>query len=88
MMTHRRNEHVPWAVCGEETFIYAPDDEAPTCLGCAAGRWTALDNEQMRYINYVSSQLPSALAIPAEYLYGTTYTSNTLALDPRLAVTS
>lgn len=81
MITHAPNLYLPWAVCGEETFIYT--DDAPTCLGCAAGVWLAADNQQMRLLNHLSSQMPAMLKVPSEYLGITvTSTSNSIEVKP------
>lgn len=78
-VTHLRQEHIPWAVCGDDTGFFS---EVPTCLGCAVGTWLSLDSRDQRLLEYVSTKIAGATALPPTYLYGFTGTSNSVEIKP------
>lgn len=86
MVTHLRSGQAPWAVCGEEMFLFV--DEAPTCLGCVTGTWLSLDHESVRIVDLVSKKIATAVQLPPEYLGVTvTTTSNTIEVKPGQVLT-
>jgi hypothetical protein len=84
MITHKKAHEVPWAVCGEQESGYWNDD-APTCLGCTANTWLALDSQELRVINWFGEQIiPRRLGVPREFLG---FAEPSVDIDPTIYTT-